>query len=110
MARRSVSHLKKSAKQNETEISSVKSVIDYLKVTFPEVSGRSLVRETCLSKLRSAISLITQPAERIKKTPSIKIKKTFSEGFPLDATQIPQSVGHINKRLPIGFSTRINCR
>ena len=56
--------------------------------TSPVASGRSRVRATCGSILRSAISLMMQPAERMTTVPMTKISSTSPLGRPSPA--IPQ--------------------
>src|SRR5262249_17782572 len=76
-------------------------------VTFPQAKGRSRVRRTCPSKWRSAKSFMTQPAERIKKTPAIKIKNRLEDGMPAPAKHKAHKQGHNSKRMPIGLLRRI---
>ncbi len=72
----------------------------------PAVSGRSLVRLTCLSKSRSAQSLMAQPAERIRKVPATKIQNSPHAGGPPAAIHMAHSVGHSSSSVPIGLSMR----
>lgn len=72
----------------------------------PAVSGRSLVRLTCLSKSRSAQSLIAQPAERIRTVPTTKIATSAGGGCPSAAIHMAHSVGHSSSSVPIGLSMR----
>jgi len=76
----------------------------------PEVKGRSLVLITNLSIFRSAKSLITQPADLIKITPSVNMISRSISGKPLFARNKPQSVGQSNRYIPIGLSNRINLK
>ncbi|MNN31171.1 hypothetical protein D3C81_1448470 [compost metagenome] len=63
----------------------------------PVASGRALVRATWPSKLRSAKSLITQPAARISTTPSTKITRFFASGTPSAAIHSAHRVGHSSR-------------
>ena len=49
----------------------------------------------------------TQPAARMKKTPSTKTSKILAEGAPSPASHNAQSVGHNSSKEPIGSSMRI---
>lgn len=55
----------KNAKDNKM---TRKIIADFIEIAL-EAIGRFLVRSTFLSKSRSQMSLITQPAERIKNAP-----------------------------------------
>ncbi|MNR38100.1 hypothetical protein D3C85_1561750 [compost metagenome] len=61
-----------------------------------------------MSMWRSAKSLITQPAERIKKVPRVKISSSCQSGWPAEAIHSAHSVGHSSSRVPIGLSIRIS--
>src|SRR5690348_10919355 len=78
------------------------------KLTSPEVTGRNFVRATCLSTFRSAISLKTQPAARIKIVPMQNDKNSFNEGTPRLAIHKAHAVGHQSKSVPAGLSNRNN--
>src|SRR5690625_5326759 len=75
--------------------------------TSPVAMGRSRVRLTCPSTLRSAKSLITQPAERITNTPSTKITNRCQLGKPSAASHNAHSVGQSNKKVPMGRFKRV---
>src|SRR6478736_3285258 len=78
-------------------------------------SGRPRVRFTCGSMLRSAKSLITQPAERITMVPAMNTNSSFDEGMRCApgsaraAIHSAHSVGHSSSRMPTGRSSRISC-
>ena len=72
-------------------------------------SGRFLVLSTNPSILRSAISLITQPADRISITPKLKIRVTLTSGFPPPEIQMAHRVGHNSNKVPMGRSKRSSC-
>jgi len=76
----------------------------------PDGMGLSLVRSTWASILRSAKSLIAQPAERITKVPAINISTTFGSGLPLEANHSAQSVGQSSSSVPTGRSIRVSRR
>ncbi|MCY1357548.1 hypothetical protein D9M69_440470 [compost metagenome] len=66
-------------------------------VILPLASGRALVRATWPSKLRSAKSLITQPAARIATTPTMKIARFFASGTPSAAIHSAHRVGQSSR-------------
>ena len=79
----------------------------------PEAIGLFLVLLTLRSKLRSKISLITQPAERInidpiKNNPTIFVKLT--EWLNLYARAAPNKQGKNNNQIPIGLFKRERLR
>lgn len=79
----------------------------------PEAIGLVLVLLTLRSKLRSKISLITQPAERInidpiKNNPTIFVKLT--EWLNLYARAAPNKQGKNNNQIPIGLFKRERLR
>jgi hypothetical protein len=78
----------------------------------PEAIGLFFVLETLLSKSRSKISLIMQPAPRMTIDPirKIIIKKIFFLKFSYVsvAAKIPQAQGKKSKYMPIGLSSLIN--
>ena len=63
----------------------------------PETNGLFLVRSTFESTFISAISLITQPALRITKTPKLNTINKNRLGQPSLAIHNAQYVGHNNK-------------
>jgi hypothetical protein len=50
---------------------------------------------------------MAQPAERIRKVPSVKISSSRQSGTPPAASHIAYSVGHSSSTVPIGLSSRI---
>jgi len=54
--------------------------------------------------------LITQPAERVSQTPTVKIRNVFSGGKPPAASHSAHQVGQSSNKVPIGRSPRINCQ
>ena len=77
-------------------------------LTSPVTIGLSLVLSTFPSKSLSKKSLITQPAERIRKVPIQKIITSFGVGEPSFKIINALKVGHRSKKVPIGFSSRIS--
>ena len=72
----------------------------------PRASGRSAVRFTCASNLRSAQSLNAQPAERITIVPTVNTRIRRKPGCPSSAIHSAASVGQSSSRMPIGLSSR----
>jgi hypothetical protein len=86
-----------------------KKLTAFFKEILPEAIGLFLVLTTLLSKFRSRISLITQPAERIKKEP---IKNNKAKYFQLNwwfwkIIAIAQRQGKNNSQVPMGLLKRI---
>ncbi len=73
-------------------------------------SGRSRVRLTCGSMSRSAKSLMTQPAARMRTTPNTKTINTSCCGLPPLATHNAQSAGQSSSHVPMGRSSARACR
>ena len=78
--------------------------------TWPLVMGRALVRFTCLSKSRSAMSLMQQPALRISTVPSTKTISRCQPGKPSAATHSATSVGQTSTSQPAGRLKRTRSR
>ena len=86
-----------------------------------EASGRPRVRFTCGSMLRSAKSLITQPAERITTVPAMNTSSSFTDGSGANdparsapgsmraANHSAHSVGQSSRKMPMGRSSRMSC-
>ncbi len=74
----------------------------------PAASGRCAVRFTCASNVRSAQSLIAQPAERIRTVPTKNTSSSDRRGLPPAAIQSADAVGHSSSSEPIGLSRRIS--
>jgi len=66
-------------------------------LTRPAAMGRAWVRCTWPSKLRSAKSLTTQPAARIRITPVMKMNRFFALGTPSAAIHSAHNVGHSSR-------------
>ena len=77
-------------------------------VNSPYARGLPFVLSTCLSISESARSLITQPADLMTKTPTIKTTKILVFGNPFEASQRADRVGQSSKSIPIGLSNRAN--
>ena len=75
-----VSRLSASTRQKAARVRAAASHSASFTLTWPAASGRSWVRLTCASKLRSARSLMTQPAERISSVPRQKIQTIIHAG------------------------------
>lgn len=76
----------------------------------PVVMGRCAVRLTCRSNLRSAMSLMQQPALRIKKVPSTNTSTRCQPGKPPDAAHNATKVGQTKTSQPAGRLKRIKSR
>ena len=76
----------------------------------PLVTGRSAVRFTCRSKLRSATSFKQQPALRIKIVPSVNTAIKCQPGKPSAATHKADKVGHNKSSQPAGRFQRIKSK
>ena len=74
----------------------------------PDAIGRSRVRSTYGSMLRSAKSFSTHPAERMTTTPMTKIANRCWSGRPCPASHSAHNVGHSRSQIPIGLSSRIS--
>ncbi len=96
-----------STSANASKPSSTNRIFASFSLTAPLGSGRPAVRFTKPSTLRSAKSLITQPAARITNTPSTNTTSTGSGGTPISDSQSAHSVGHSSSSVPIGLSIRI---
>src|SRR6204780_1244313 len=72
-------------------------------------SGRARVRRTCGSMLRSARSLMMQPALRITTVPATKMTSRRRGGCPALATHRAHSAGQSSSQIPIGRSRRMSC-
>ena len=83
-----------------------KTICASFKDILPIASGRDLVLLTYLSISLSAISLITQPNDRVKTTPKVKITLWKNEGMPLEQINKAAHVGQNNKTIPLGLSNR----
>lgn len=73
----------------------------------PRARGRFCVRSTFLSNSRSHMSLIIQPAPRIRMLPIRKSVHSNAGTFPGDASVKPQSPGKNRSQIPIGRSMRM---
>ena len=98
-------HRSSSARKQSKANSSSASLVESAPVT----KGLFLVRSTLPSRLRSAMSLMTQPAERIRKTPATNMKMSNGSGRPCPAIQSAHSVGHNSNNVPMGRCRRIMC-
>lgn len=78
--------------------------------TRPAAMGREQVRATSGSISLSAKSLITHPAERMTKTPTINISTIDAVGCPSPASHNDHKLGHSSRKLPMGRSARISSR
>jgi len=76
-------------------------------VSSPVASGRRRVRLTWPSILRSAKSLMAQPAERVSTVPSVKMHSRPRGGMPSAANHSAHSIGHSSRKIPIGRSSRV---
>ena len=65
-----------------------------------------MVRSTCASTLRSAKSLMAQPAARMKIVPKTIATKVTKSGIPSAAIQSAHMVGQKTNSVPIGLSKR----
>ena len=74
-----------------------------VKLASPLTKGRCAVRFTPVSSLRSAISLMMQPAARMIMAPNVKISISLSDGLPWLASHSAHSVGHSRSSMPIGL-------
>ena len=73
----------------------------------PEAIGRLWVRHTCRSNLWSAMSLMTQPALRIRKEPMMKTSIKDHGGKPSAATKRDHNAGSSSSKVPYCFGSRI---
>ena len=105
---RIVSLFVQSNRDAERLIKIKKRIIASRLLTSPVTNGLFLVLSTLPSKSLSKKSLITQPAERIKKVPKQKIITSFRVGEPSFKIIKALKVGHRSKKVPIGFSSRIS--
>ena len=76
--------------------------------TRPVARGRSAVRVTCGSKSRSAMSLTTHPAARMRNVPATNAATIGQGGVPSAAIQSAARVGHSRSSVPTGRSRRIS--
>lgn len=91
-------------------MSAKNSLIACLDEIAPVTRGRSFVRSTNPSTLRSAKSLITHPALRIRKVPRVKMATKCSGGKPSAAIHSAANVGHSSNNVPTGLSRRMSCK
>ena len=76
--------------------------------TWPVTNGLFLVLSTFPSKSLSKKSLITHPAERIKKVPIQKMITSPRVGEPSFKIMKALRVGQRRRKVPMGFSSRMS--
>ena len=95
----------------ENNNKTIKRIIASLIETFFVTNGLWEVRLTLLSRLISMISLIIQPALRIKKDPNKKKMYHFKRfNWFIEREASPNQHGHIKRVKPIGLLKRIKSR
>ncbi|MOA09548.1 hypothetical protein D3C78_1293870 [compost metagenome] len=99
-----------STRPRDTSASTTPTATASLTETWPEVMGRCVVRLTCLSKSRSAMSLMQQPALRISTVPSTNTSSRCQPGKPSAATHSAASVGQTSTSQPAGRFQRMRSR
>jgi hypothetical protein len=99
-----------STSASATSASTTPTITASLTETWPDVMGRCVVRFTCLSKSRSAMSLMQQPALRISTVPSTNTASRCQPGKPSAATHSAASVGQTSTSQPAGRFQRIRSR
>ena len=104
------SHRVVSTSTKDTRVSPRPTMAASLTLICPLVIGRCVVRLTCLSKSRSAMSLMVQPALRIRNVPSTKTTSRCQPGKPSPATHNAASVGQTSTSQPAGRLKRIRSR
>ena len=99
-----------SARPKATSASTAPTASASFTLILPLVIGRCAVRLTWRSKLRSATSLMQQPAERISTVPSVKTMNKCQPGQPPAASHSAPIVGQYSTSQPAGRSQRIRSR
>ena len=99
-----------STSANATKVSTSPTSAASFTLICPLVMGRCVVRLTCLSKSRSAMSLMVQPALRISTVPATNTSSKCQPGKPSAATHSAASVGHTNTSQPAGRFQRMRSR